>query len=66
MKKLEIKRLKKQQNVSKKWSQEEIKVLKKLKIAGIYPSTIFSDSSTMKLFFPNRTKVSLMSQFHRI
>lgn len=66
MKKLNIKKLKLKQIVPQKWSQEEIKNLKKLKKAGIFPSTIISDYYTMSTFFPNRTKMSLLSKYNRI
>lgn len=61
-----IKKLKKQQKVSINWTKKELNYLKRLKKSGIYPSTITKDAWTMQTFFPNRTKISILTQYHRI
>ena len=61
-----ISRLKTNQKVDIPWSTKEKKLLKELKLNGVYPSTIYKDRETMNQYFKSRTFVALQAQYQRI
>ena len=61
-----ISRLKTNQKVDIPWSTKEKKLLKELKLNGVYPSTIFKDKETMNRYFKKRTYIALQGAYQRI